>query len=681
MHGELATDRAGPTDSGHRDLTAAAEVLPGQRVGVVEQALDGPGVDHLATVLAGTRADVDDPVGDPHGLLVVLDDDEGVAEVLEADEGLDQPLVVALVQADRRLVEDVEHAHEPGADLGREADALRLTARQRPAGSIEGEVVEADVEQELQTLLDLLEHPLADLALADRQVEGAQVVGGLVDRQRADLGDVLAALVLGAEGHRDRDRLEAGATAGRARHLAHEALEALPAGVGLRLAVAALDIGTHALEGGVVGPLATVAVAGDDVDLGLVPLEQRGARQRGELVPGRVEVEAELLPERVGEPEEVVGDVGAAPGRDGTLAERRTGVGDDQLGVDLHLGAETGAHRAGAEGGVEGERAGLEVVGVDGVVVGARHLLGELHLPTRVLGVEVDEVEDHQTAGKTERGLDRVGQATFGRLLDREAVDHDLDRVLELLVEDRRLIEGVGLTVDAGAAETLLLQLAEQLDVLTLAAPDDGREHLEAAALLQHEDAVDDLLRGLTLDRCTAGGTVGATRAGIEQAEVVVDLGDRADGRAGILRRGLLVDADGRAQALDEVDVGLVHLPQELAGVGRERLHVASLALGEDRVEGKAGLARAGEPREHDERVAGQVERDVLEVVLTGAADDELVGHCGPRPGGHVRVEHTFVPVRESGHSDSPSHLLTQHRQPAHRPPARVVGEGGTMGL
>ena len=90
------------------------------------------------------------------------------------------------------------------------------------------------------------------------------------------------------------------------------------------------------------------------------------------------------------------------------------------------------------------------------------------------------------------------------------------------------------------------------------------------------------------------------------------------------------IETAGR-QPLDEVDVGLVHLAEELAGVGRQRLDVAALALGEDRVEREAGLARAGQPGEHDEGVARQVERDVLEVVLPGAPDDQLVGHvvCG----------------------------------------------------
>jgi hypothetical protein len=78
---------------------------------------------------------------------------------------------------------------------------------------------------------------------------------------------------------------------------------------------------------------------------------------------------------------------------------------------------------------------------------------------------------------------------------------------------------------------------------------------------------------------------------GVEEPEVVVDLGHRADSRARVARRRFLVDGDGRGEPLYEVDVGLVHLAQELAGVGREGLHVAALALGVDGVEGEGGLA------------------------------------------------------------------------------------------
>ena len=91
-------------------------------------------------------------------------------------------------------------------------------------------------------------------------------------------------------------------------------------------------------------------------------------------------------------------------------------------------------------------------------------------------------------------------------------------------------------------------------------------------------------------------------------------------------------------QALDEVDVGLVHLAQELAGVGREGLDVAALALGVDGVEGQGGLARAGQPGEDDQPVPGQVERDVSQVVLASSANDQTVGHLGEDTGGVCHV-------------------------------------------
>src|SRR5690606_24656690 len=136
------------------------------------------------------------------------------------------------------------------------------------------------------------------------------------------------------------DRLEAGAGAGRAGDLAHEALHALAARVGLRLAMPALDVGAYPLEAGVVGPLAPVAVAVAHVHLGRVAVEDGALRLRRQLAPRGVEVEPELLPQRAEQPDEVVAHVRAGPHRDRTLAEGGIGVGDHQLGVDLHPGAD-----------------------------------------------------------------------------------------------------------------------------------------------------------------------------------------------------------------------------------------------------------------------------------------------------------------------------------------------------
>ena len=86
------------------------------------------GDDDVAAVRAGAGADVDQVVGGADAVLVVLDHEDGVADVAQAVERADQARVVALVQADGGLVEDVADADEAGADLRRQADALGFAA-------------------------------------------------------------------------------------------------------------------------------------------------------------------------------------------------------------------------------------------------------------------------------------------------------------------------------------------------------------------------------------------------------------------------------------------------------------------------------------------------------------------------------------------------------------------------
>ena len=84
---------------------------------------------HLATFAPGTRADVDDVVGGKHHVAVVFHYDDRVSDVAQLLQRVDEPLVVALVQADARLVEDVEHVHQLRANLRGQTDALTLATR------------------------------------------------------------------------------------------------------------------------------------------------------------------------------------------------------------------------------------------------------------------------------------------------------------------------------------------------------------------------------------------------------------------------------------------------------------------------------------------------------------------------------------------------------------------------
>jgi len=104
-----------------RDLALAGEELAGDRLRVALDLLRGALGDDVAAVDASPGAHVDEVVGRAHHLFVVLDHEHGVAEVAQALERPDQLAVVALVEADRRLVEDVEHADELAPDLRRQA--------------------------------------------------------------------------------------------------------------------------------------------------------------------------------------------------------------------------------------------------------------------------------------------------------------------------------------------------------------------------------------------------------------------------------------------------------------------------------------------------------------------------------------------------------------------------------
>ncbi len=303
------------------------------------------------------------------------------------------------------------------------------------------------------------------------------------------------------------------------------------------------------------------------------------------------------------------------------------------------LDAEAAAGRAGAIGIVEREQPRLDfrnceagnrageflreqnplrpalVVDLCGLLVGL--LLVGLFVGRRRVGI----FDHRQPLGEFQRGLETFRQPLADVGPHHDAVDHDIDVVREFLVERGRLRQLVEGAVDLDPLESLLEIFGELLAVLALAAAHDRRQQIEPCALGQRQHAVDHLRDDLAFDRQAGGGRIGHADARPQQPHVVVDLGDGADGRARVLRGGLLLDRDRRRQAVDLVDVGLLHHLQELARIGRQRLDVAPLSLGVDGVEGERGFARAGQPREHHELVARDFEIDVLEIVLARAAN------------------------------------------------------------
>ena len=339
----------------------------------------------------------------------------------------------------------------------------------------------------------------------------------------------------------------------------------------------------------------------------------------GQRLPRRVQIELECAGQTR---QDDLAHVAArlAPRQDHPFQDRQARVAQHQVGAHLASGAESRAVGARTERRIERELPRLEL-GQRQAARGAGIALGKergraaahhLHGPVRGL----------------ERRLDRVGEPRAVRPADHEPVDHHRDIVVLATVELRDLGQVVGLAVYPNPHEPLLLGGLEHVAELAFAAAHQRGEDLELRPLRPGQHQVRDLRGALALDRRPVLGTVRCAEPRPQEAQVVVDLGDRPDRGARVMAGALLLDRDGRREPFDRVHVGLLHQPEELAGVGGERFHVTALPLGVDRVEREGRLPRSRQPRDDGQTVARDFDRDVFEVVLAGAANDQrIAGH------------------------------------------------------
>ncbi len=296
------------------------------------------------------------------------------------------------------------------------------------------------------------------------------------------------------------------------------------------------------------------------------------------------------------------------------------------------------ALRASAKGGIEAEAARLQFGHIE-AAIGAGHGSGEQLL------LAAGDGHQHQAIGQLQRlGHGRV-EALFGgglaggerrcrrnrrgnrRILQQDAVDHSFDGMVFAAVERNRLGEVHDLAVHA-RPEALPVELVEHLLEFALAPAHNGRHHGDALAEAEFENALHNLIRSLAGDGPAAVGAVRRAHRCVEQAQVIVNFRDRSHGRAGAAAGRFLLDGDGRAESLNRVHVGPLDLVEELPRVSRQRLYVAPLPLGIDRVEGKRALARAAEARDHRERVARDAHVDVAQIVLARPAHRDVCdGH------------------------------------------------------
>ncbi len=152
------------------------------------------------------------------------------------------------------------------------------------------------------------------------------------------------------------------------------------------------------------------------------------------------------------------------------------------------------------------------------------------------------------------------------------------------------------------------------------AADEGGEDHYFIIGIIGEHTFVDlvfsvlDHLFACDIGVCFAG-------AGVQEAQEVIDLGDRTDGRPWIPTGCFLFDADDGAEAVDFFYIGAFYAAEKLAGVGGESFEIAALAFGVDGIEGEGGFAAAADAGDDDEFFAWDFEIDAFEVVFSGADD------------------------------------------------------------
>ena len=304
-------------------------------------------------------------------------------------------------------------------------------------------------------------------------------------------------------------------------------------------------------------------------------------------------------------------------------------VGHDQLGIEVVRRAEAAAGRAGAVRAVEREQARRQLrqrdaAGAAGEALAVERLAAPASSPLSPSTATLTRRRRRSLKATPSESASRASMP--GRMIRRSTTTS----MVCFWVLARAMSSARSRSSPSMRARTKpgLAQLDQLLAELALPAAHDRRQDVHAAcarAASRTRSTICCTVCGR--DRLAALPAVRRADAGEEQAQVVVDLGDGADRRARVLAGRLLLDGDRRREPVDRVDVGLLHLLEELPRVGRERLDVAPLPLGVDGVEGERRLARSRQAGDHHQLVARDLDGDVLEVVLARPDDDDRVRH------------------------------------------------------
>ena len=390
------------------------------------------------------RADIHDIVRQTNCIFIVLDHYHGIADVAKVFEGAQQTIVIALMQADRRLIKDVKNTHQARADLAGQTDTLRLAAGQCVSTAIQRQIIEAHIHQKLQAFANFFQNFVCNLAATPGQAQRAEIFSGIANGHVGHGRQVFL-----TDPYVTRFTTQACAAAVGASLGAEKLGQLLTNGRRLGFAIAPLKVRhdpfkrvrplddvTPIIEIAEINVLRAAAVQNDFLFVG------------GQFAERHFKAEIVMLGQRTQHLEVI--DVTPVPAANGALSQGQITI-DQSLDVEKLLNPEPVAGRACTGRVVEGKQFGFQLA--DSVPAnGASEACRKNYL---FAGLVVHRRHQRDTVSQLERGLKRFGQALLQIRSDLEAVNDHVNRVFLLLVELWQLIQFAQLAVYARANEAL----------------------------------------------------------------------------------------------------------------------------------------------------------------------------------------------------------------------------------
>ena len=182
----------------------------------------------------------------------------------------------------------------------------------------------------------------------------------------------------------------------------------------------------------------------------------------------------------------------------------------------------------------------------------------------------IDDRHQHHAGAQFQGGFHGVGNAALAPGLPRyQPVHHHLNGVLPVLIQLELLGQVMDFPINPNPGIAGLAQVIKDRLILTLAVPYQWRQNQDVTTSGDILNGINNLLHRLRGYLPPALRTVRMTDAGKKQPQVIIGLGYCAHSGARIFRRPLLVNRYGGAQALNIVNLRLLHPAQELAGISR----------------------------------------------------------------------------------------------------------------